>query len=467
MSLPLIRTRFAPSPTGALHIGGARTALFNYLFAKRLNGSFIIRIEDTDAERSRRHFEAALLEDLKWLGLDWDEGPDMGGGYGPYRQSERLKTYANHADILVEKGLAYPCFCSKQRLKELKERQVKSKTPPRYDNRCRGLKKEDLPQNAPHSIRFKVPEKTVKFHDAVHGDLSFDARGFGDFVIIGSDGVASYNFAVVVDDSLMRISHIIRGDDHLSNTPRQLLIFESLGLETPVYCHIPLVLSPEKNPLGKRDGAASIAGLREDGFLGQAVINAIARLGWAPDEGISGLKGLADSFELEKLSKSPSVFDIKRLKAFNKRLIEGMALQELLSRAFPDMTGSTDEEWIKDALTKARENAFTINDLRHILKPFFGEVDMTEDARLILSEPDARNILKALADEITSTEHIDDKGAGEIILRLKEKTGLKGKKLMLPIRAALTGRTEGIDTAGIIRILGKKRTMERLKPYGA
>ncbi len=462
-----VRTRFAPSPTGELHIGGARTALFNYLFAKRFNGSFIVRIEDTDIERSKRHFEDSLLNDLKWLGLDWDEGPDIGGGCGPYRQSERLHIYRSYSDLLVQKGLAYPCYCSRERLKELKELQIKTKTPARYDNRCRGLKKGDLPEDVSSVVRFKVPEETVKFHDALHGDLSFDARGFGDFVILGSDGAASYNFAVVIDDCLMKVSHIIRGDDHLSNTPRQMLISEALGFEIPEYCHIPLVLSMDKTPLGKREGGSSIAGMREGGLLSQAVINAIARLGWAPDEGISTLEGLVASFDLKRLSKSPSVFDMGRLMAFNRSHIEGMALTGLLNCAFPEAAGSKDEAWVKDALNIARKDAFTINDLREMLMPLFGGVEPTEDARLILTEPGSNDVIKALWSEINAAEQVDAGSADEIISRLKEKTGLKGGKLMLPLRAALTGRTKGIELAAVLRLLGKKKIMERLKQYGA
>jgi glutamyl-tRNA synthetase len=459
-----IRTRFAPSPTGLIHIGNARTALFNYLFAKRQNGSFILRIEDTDTQRSTREYEAALLRDLKWLGLCWDEGPDIGGGHGPYRQSERLGLYKGFADRLAAKGLAYPCYCSVERLKGLKESQIRSKTPPRYDNRCRSLDPKHAPEGIKPAIRFKVPERTVCFIDALHGKVSFDARQFGDFVIMGSDGVASYNFAVVVDDSTMDITHIIRGDDHLSNTPRQALLCEALGFKAPLYCHIPLVYSPERTPLGKRDESMSISALRDEGYLSQAVVNAMARLGWSPPADADGLESLTSSFGLERLSKSPSVFDLEGLKALNKKAMSRMPANELARALFPRMAV---DDWLKDAVTSARENAFTINGLRNILKPLVYDIELTDEADSVLKEKHAKGVLTAFSEEVRETERIDRPTARDIISKVREKTGEKGKRLMLPIRAALTGRLEGIELAEVVRLLGREKILERLKPYGA
>ncbi|MFQ5735480.1 MAG: glutamate--tRNA ligase [Thermodesulfobacteriota bacterium] len=270
--MPGVRTRFAPSPTGHLHIGNVRTALFNWLFARHFNGEFVLRMEDTDTARSDAAFEDSIIEDLSWLGLEWDEGPGgprggwggwgagSNGPHGPYRQSERLAIYDRHAAALLDKGLAYRCYCSKERLEALKAEQMKKGSPPRYDNRCRSLSPSEIPAGAAPLIRFMVRGRSVRFKDGVHGRMAFDTSAMGDFVIIGSDGVASYNFAVVVDDSEMGITHVLRGDDHLSNTPRQILLFEALGRTVPHYHHLPLVLSPSRSPLGKRDRGLPCAG---------------------------------------------------------------------------------------------------------------------------------------------------------------------------------------------------------------
>ncbi|MFZ3071984.1 MAG: glutamate--tRNA ligase, partial [Thermodesulfobacteriota bacterium] len=277
-----VRTRFAPSPTGLLHVGGARTALFNRLFAKNEGGVFILRIEDTDTSRSSKKYEEALMQDLSWLGLEWDEGPDKGGPFGPYRQSERLDIHLDYSRKLLNEGKAYLCYCSKERLEELKASRLKKGLPPRYDKRCRNGRPEGVPAGAGAAIRFKASGDKIEFEDMVHGRLSFEGAGMGDFIIIGSDNVAAYNFAAAIDDSLMRITHVIRGDDHLSNTPRQIMILNALGFAPPSYGHIPLVLSKDKTPLSKRDAKTSIAALRESGYLKEAVLNSAARLGWSP-----------------------------------------------------------------------------------------------------------------------------------------------------------------------------------------
>lgn len=459
-----VRTRFAPSPTGLLHVGSVRTALFNYLFARANKGKLVIRIEDTDVQRSSAEFEKAALEDIEWLGLRWDEGPD-GGGRGPYRQSERLDIYRGYADVLVEKGLAYRCFCTKERLDELKRSQISKGLPPRYDNRCRSIEGPDAPDGVVPVIRFKVPERPVRFTDAVHGPLSFDSRVIGDFVIIGSDAIASYNFAVVVDDALMSITHVIRGDDHISNTPRHVLLFDALGFAPPSYAHIPLVLSTDRTPLGKRDESASIRSLREDGFLPEAVLNTVARLGWQPREGLLGLDEMASSFSLKRLSRSPSVFDMETLRHFNRLSIEGADPARLVGLSGVGAEG-VDGERLKEIVGLLRHNAATLNDLKRLLNPFTGEaMAMTEEALSILREPYASTVIRAARAVVEGLPAIDEAGYATVIKSVKEATGEKGRRLFMPIRCALTGQTEGIELVNVFKILGRDRAVERLKGF--
>lgn len=460
--MPPVRTRFAPSPTGRLHVGNARTALLNLLFARRRNGGFVLRIEDTDVERSSVAYEDAITEDLSWLGIDWDEGPDKKGPHGPYRQSERLSIYSAHAQKLIEKGLAYWCYCSKERLETLKAEQIRRGIPPRYDNRCRAFK-EAPPDGAPPALRFKVPAKNVAFNDGVHDGLSFDASIMGDFVIAGSDGIASYNFAVVVDDALMEITHIIRGDDHLSNTPRQILLYEAFGFAPPEYFHVPLVLSVDKTPLGKRDGAASLKGLREEGFLPLAVLNAIARLGWSPGrEGVLGLDEMIRAFDGTHLSVSPSVFDPERLKAYNKTVIGEMPGAELLG-----LSGLPEEPDAVEAADAVKANASTIKEFAELAAPFIREVEPDNQAIAILNEPGSKTVLKAAREAVLNAVALDEEACGGIISEVKKKTGAKGRALFMPIRAALTGRTEGIELANILKLLGRERAAKRLERFAS
>lgn len=460
-----VRTRFAPSPTGFLHIGNARTALFNWLFARKHGGRFILRIDDTDTNRSEGPYELALFEDLKWLGIAWDEGPDLGGDYAPYRQSERLRTYKAHAEKLVAEGKAYRCYCTNERLKELKAAQEAQNKPPRYDGRCRALKPGEAPEVASPVIRFRVPHhKEILFNDGVHGPISFDSCSIGDFIIMGSDGIASYNFAAVVDDALMEITHIIRGDDHLSNTPRQILLFDALGLKPPVFNHIPLVLGPDKSPLSKRHGTSSIRGLRNDGYLPEAVVNAMARLGWSPGEAFLIPFQMALAFSIEKLSNSPSEFDLERLKSFNKEAIQKKGTQALIRAASID-PDELDWDWLEEALALIKPNASTIKEMKNLLLPFIQEPALDGGAGAALSEVSAKAVIKAFRAEAEKYPVLDEGSYKAIIESVKALTGEKGKGLYLPIRLALTGADEGIELANVLRLLGKKRVLERLEKF--
>jgi len=294
-----MRVRFAPSPTGQLHVGNARTALFNWLLARGKDGTFILRIEDTDAERSTRESEVSILEDLRWLGLDWDEGPDVGGPHGPYRQSERLHLYASYANELIGGDHAYYCFCSPQTLDSERRSMLAAGRPPKYGGTCRGLSKEESAKRVEAGerpvIRFRVPEGVdVTFEDLVRGDVTFSSEVIGDPVIVRSDGRPAYNFAVVVDDAVMEITHVIRGEDHISNTPRQILIYQALGFPPPSFAHLSMVMGPDHTPLSKRHGATSLAEFRERGYLPEALTNYLALIGWSPRSGGGDAEGDAE-----------------------------------------------------------------------------------------------------------------------------------------------------------------------------
>ena len=451
------RTRFAPSPTGYLHLGNARTALFNWLHARHCGGSFILRIEDTDTVRSNPSYETAIIKDLRWLGLEWDEGPDVGGQAGPYRQSERLRFYTSYAEWLVRNEAAYRCWCTKERLSELKAAQIKAGVAPRYDGRCRDAGLAGAGSSSTPVIGFKTPHRAVRFGDEVHGALTFDANTYGDFVIVGSDGVASYNFAVVVDDALMNITHVIRGDDHLSNTARQIMLFQALGFAVPVYAHIPLVLGRDRHPLSKRDNGASIRHLAEAGYLPEAIINSVARLGWTPaaGEGVLGLTEMASTFDLKRLSKSASVFDMDRLRAFNKTVIEktdGTTLARLAEAP----------EQAAGLIDAVKPNAETIADIRVLIAPFIGGLTLDYEARKSLDVPASKAVIRAFIDEASKFDVLDETVYDTIIKAVKATTGEKGRQLFLPIRCGLTGMAHGIELIKILKILGRQEALARL-----
>lgn len=461
LSVPanIIRTRFAPSPTGLLHIGNARTALFNWLFARGRGGDFLLRIEDTDLARSQALFESSIMEDLRWLGLEWDEGPDLGGPKGPYRQSERLGLYLDFAFRLLEKGLAYKCICTRERLEELKKEQTAKGLPPRYDNRCRALDSSDIPPDANPVVRFRVPEKTVSFADGVHGPMTFDARTFGDFVIIGSDGAASYNFAAAIDDAMMEITHIIRGDDHISNTPRQILLLEALGFRAPFFTHIPLVLGPDRAPLSKRQESVSLKSLREEGCLPEAVVNTIARLGWNPGEDFMALDGMSKAFSLERLSKSPSIFDIEKLRFHNRAAILNADPVRLANLA--GLAG----EGRAEVAGEVKKSASTLAELARLAAPFLEETAPSADILEALGAPESKKVVAAFRKALEGVETVSEASYNELMAKVKDETKEKGKRLFLPLRGALTGASEGIELLAVLRLLGKEKALKRLRKY--
>ncbi len=324
-----VRVRFAPSPTGHLHVGNARTALFNWLFARQAGGVMVLRIEDTDLERSEARFESQLLEDLKWMGIDWDEGPDVGGEYAPYRQSDRLDVYREHAERLVSEGKAYLCFCSQEELERDREEKLKNQLPPIYSGKCRTLDPAEAQQRRANgeacAIRLRIPEHPIRFHDIVHGMVEFASEVVSDPIILRSSGIPVYNYVVVVDDALMKITHVIRGDDHLSNTPKQVALYEALGWQVPEFAHLSTILGADRERLSKRHGATSIANFRDMGVLPEALMNYLALLGWAPSGGtreIFSPEELKHEFTLERVTPSPAVFDMEKLYWLNRHYIK-------------------------------------------------------------------------------------------------------------------------------------------------
>jgi glutamyl-tRNA synthetase len=457
-----VRVRFAPSPTGQLHVGNARTALFNWLLARGGSGTFILRIEDTDAERSTRESESAILRDLRWLGLDWNEGPDIGGGHGPYRQSERLHLYQSYATELLAAGAAYHCFCTTAQLDAERQEQLAEGRPARYAGTCRRLSHEQaasrIAAGERPAIRFRVPDgRDVVFTDAVRGDVRFQTDVIGDPVIVRADGTPAYNFAVVVDDALMEVTHVVRGEDHISNTPRQILLYEALGFTPPIFAHLSLVMGPDHSPLSKRHGATSVAEFRAKGYLPEALVNYLALIGWSPGNGdeLLPIDELARRFSLEGVGHSAGVFDEEKLAWANRhylKLADPARLAELSLPYFkeaglemsPDAAGLG---FLASAMAMASASVDRLSQVPGRLGFLFGydAASVLGDATLRdeMGADGARAVVAALAEELASAPRLDREKFREIANRVKARTGQKGKALFHPIRVVLTGRAEG------------------------
>ncbi len=467
-----VRVRFAPSPTGQLHVGNVRTALFNWLFARQQGGHFILRIEDTDLERSRQEYEATLLEDLRWFGLDWDEGPDVGGAYGPYRQSERVDIYRRSARELVESGRAYPCFCTEEDLSRERAQAVAEHRPYTYSGRCRQLSANEvahrLQAKTPHTIRFRVRPGLVAWDDLVHGRIEWSADLIGDFVILKSDGWPVYNFAVVVDDRLMRITHVIRGDGHLPNTPRQLLLYEALQAPPPLFAHLSTVLGPDGTKLSKRHGATSLGEFREKGYVPEALFNYLALLGWAPPEGQGEILSRTDLlalFRLERVSKAPAIFDITKLNWMNRTYIKAMPREKLVDAAslYLEKAGRIGPErdenmraWLGSVVEAVITHLDTLSDIVTHTSVIF-EYDL-EAARAVpeiahlLGSEEALEVLRLLDEELAKETTLTRETFRAACARVSQRTGRKGRALLHPLRLALTARPSGPELDKLIPI---------------
>jgi glutamyl-tRNA synthetase len=473
----MMRVRFAPSPTGQLHVGNARTALFNWLLARGQAGTFILRIEDTDLERSTRESEERILEDLRWMGLDWDEGVDAGGDFGPYHQSARLDVYREHAQRLIRDGHAYFCFCSAEKLEADRAAQLAAGRPPRYAGTCRSLDPDESARRRaggePAVIRLHVPDgRNVLFDDIVRGPVSFHTDVIGDPVLVRSDGMPAYNFAVVVDDALMRITHVVRGEDHISNTPRQVLLYEALGWTPPSFAHLSLVMGPDHAPLSKRHGATSVAEFRARGYLPEALVNYLALIGWSPrsskfkvqsseldaeDGELLPAAELARRFRLEDVSHSAGVFDEHKLAWVNRHYLKTALPERLVELSVPflrqagivvgDLSDGA-RAWLGAVVPGAAASVDRLAEIPDRLSTIF-----RFDAAATVAQPGlgqelddagARTVVTALADELAGTARLVDKETFRAAAtRLREKTGLKGRALLHPVRVALTGAAEG------------------------
>jgi nondiscriminating glutamyl-tRNA synthetase len=459
-----MRVRFAPSPTGHLHVGNARTALFNWLAARGRQGTFILRIEDTDVERSTRESEQAIREDLQWMGLNWDEGIDVGGEFGPYRQSERLGIYAAHARQLLDAHHAYYCFCSPEKLEADRQAQLKQGLPPKYLGTCRAIAPDDAEARVSAGekavIRLRVPSaREVAFDDLVRGRVVFHTDVIGDPVLVRSDGMPAYNYAVVIDDALMRVTHVIRGEDHISNTPRQVLLYEAFGWPPPLFAHLSLVMGPDHTPLSKRHGATSVAEFRQKGYLPEALVNYLALIGWSPGEGeeVLPLDELARRFDLSAVAHSAGVFDEDKLAWVNRHYLKAADPSVLTELAVPFLrqagivVGALTElgrEWlvsIVPVLAGSVDRLTQVPERLHTIFSFDAEAALgREEIRAELSSEGGRRVVVALAQELATSARLSDRELFRAAAnRVKDVSGQKGKALFHPIRAILTGEAQG------------------------
>jgi glutamyl-tRNA synthetase len=495
-----MRVRFAPSPTGHLHVGNVRTALFNWLLARGRSGTFILRIEDTDVERSTADSDAMILGDLRWLGLDWDEGPEVGGPVGPYRSSERLASYQSRARVLVEEGRAYYCFCTPEQLDAERQQALANNLPPKYAGRCARIDeaaaKRRVQSGEAAATRFRTPEnREVAFIDLVRGDIRFHTDVIGDQVLLRSDGHPAYNFAVVVDDALMGVTHVVRGEDHISNTPRQILIYEALGFTPPAFGHVAMVLGPDHTKLSKRHGAVSVDEFREKGYLPEALLNYLALLSWSPGENqeILPIAEMAKRFSLSDVGHSASVFDEEKLAWVNRHYLKDADHDRLARLSTPYLeragfvTGRLTPEGVAYLVSLVPLFNTSVDRLEQVPSRLrqlfhFSPAAALED-RTIRGEAEgpARHVIEALAAELQGAPPLLDRQAFRGVAdRVKQKTGQKGRALFHPIRIALTGSADGPEldllvpamergaaldsSAGIARVTGPR---ERAQDFHA
>lgn len=476
-----IRVRYAPSPTGHLHIGNARTALFNYLYARSQGGKFIIRIEDTDKKRNIAGGEESQLKYLKWLGMDWDESVDVGGEYGPYRQSERNHLYEKYNHELLEKGLAYKCYCTEAELEAEREEQSARNETPHYSGRCRHLTNEQQEQfekeGREPSLRFKVPTgKIISFEDMVKGHVSFESDGMGDFVIVKKDGTPTYNYAVVLDDHLMKISHVLRGDDHISNTPKQLVIYEAFGWEPPVFGHMTLIVNESRKKLSKRDESIIqfIEQYEELGYLPEALFNFITLLGWSPsgEEEIFSKEEFIEIFDSARLSKSPALFDQQKLAWMNNQYMKKADLDRVVQLALPHLVKAgkisenrtaEEESWVRSLISLYHDKMSFGAEIVEMSDQFFREeINYDEEAKEVLAGEQVPEVLTAFLAEVDQLEEFKADAIKAAVKAVQKATGHKGQKLFMPVRAAATGQTHGPDLMLAMELIGKEKVKERV-----
>ncbi|MCX7883724.1 MAG: glutamate--tRNA ligase [Caloramator sp.] len=475
------RVRFAPSPTGHLHIGGARTALFNYLYAKRTGGKFIVRIEDTDLNRSTSESESAIIEGLKWFGINWDEGIEVGGPDEPYRSTERNHIYEPYVKKLLDEGKAYYCYCSEEEIEKERQESLSKGETYKYSGKCRNLteeeKKELEAKGIKPVVRFRVPDdEPIIIDDVVRGKVEFNSNDIGDFIIVKSDGIPVYNFAVVIDDHLMKITTVIRGEEHLSNTPRQILIYKALGFDIPKFAHVSLILGKDRTKMSKRHGSTWVEQYRDAGYLPEALINFLALLGWSPegDEEIFSLEELCEKFSLDRVVKNPAVFDIDKLNYINGIYIRKSSIDRMVDLCIPYLKNAgyiTDEfakenrDWITLLVSTFRERISYLSEIvNHVSILFNDEVKLEdEEAASVLKQEHVEGLLDELYDLVKVSDKLDNEIIQNIFKELKNRTGAKGKSLFMPVRVALTGQVHGAELVNIIELLGKDNVLKRIE----
>jgi len=475
-----VRVRFAPSPTGRPHVGNIRTAMFNWLLARHTGGRFILRIEDTDMTRRVEGAVEYMMEGLRWLGMDWDEGPEVGGDYGPYYQSQRLPLYQEVAARLIAQGDAYPCYCSPERLDTMRKEQIARKQPPGYDRCCRDLSREECQAKEAAGItpvvRFKVPGRgTIKFTDLIYGEVSFELANLDDFVLLKSDGYPTYHLANVVDDHAMAISHVIRAEDWISSTPRHLLIYQALGYAPPAYVHHPLIVGPDRAKLSKRHGSVSLLDYREQGYLPETMFNFLSLIGWSLDDKteIMTRQELIDNFSLERIGKTGAVFNRDKLEWMNGVYIRALSVDDFTGRALPFLEKGLpdavkrplDKNYVRRIMPLVQERAKTLAEVPELAGFFFVD-ELDYDAELLVGKkmtPEfTRGALETSAERLKDLASFDETSLEGLLRPLAEELNLRTGQLFGALRTAVTGRTATPPLFATMAVLGRERCLKRI-----
>ncbi|WP_353893086.1 glutamate--tRNA ligase [Proteinivorax hydrogeniformans] len=485
-----VRVRFAPSPTGYLHIGSLRTALYNYIYAKQQKGKFIIRVEDTDRTRIVETAIENLIDSLAWAGIEHDEGVFLDkdsnktiqkGEYGPYIQSERLDIYKKHIDELLKKEKAYYCFCSKERIEKVRDQQKEKGETPKYDGHCKGLDDEEVQRRLAvgeqHVIRLSLPtESDISFDDAVRGTVTINTKDMDDQVLIKADGFPTYHFAVVVDDYLMEITHVVRGEEWLTSTPKHVYLFKAFGWEAPQYIHLPTVLNKDKKKLSKRQGDVAVGDFKNKGYLPEAMVNYLALVGWSPNNNqeLFSIDDLIEQFSFERVSKTGGIFDIDKLNWINGQYIKSSSPERITDLAIPYLKNAgyiTDAdvegryEWIVTMVKSVQEKVSLISEIPQKVSFFFAdELEFeSEKAKQVLEGEQVSALCDAFINELNSIDEVDDEFTATIFKKIQKQTGVKGKSLFMPIRVMVTGQQHGPDIGGVLKVLGKENILKRVK----
>ncbi|HOA40462.1 MAG TPA: glutamate--tRNA ligase [Halanaerobiales bacterium] len=478
-----MRLRFPPSPTGKIHIGNMRTALFNWLWARKNNGTLVLRIEDTDLERSTKEFEDIIMKELNWLGLDVDEGVGVGGEYGPYRQSERVEIYREYADKLLVEGKAYYCFCTPEELQEMREEAARKGEMPRYNGHCRNLSPEEeeeyIKAGRKPVIRFKIPgqEQEIVLNDLIRGEIKFSPDVLDDFIIFKSDGMPTYNFAVVIDDALMKISQVIRGEDHISNTPKQILLYKALGFPVPEFAHLPLILDENRAKLKKRSDSDAIyvGEFRQKGYLPEALFNFLSLVGWSSkdEQEIMSREEIISRFDIADVNKSSAVFDVEKLNWMNGKYIREADLDRILELSLPYLqeAGLVGEEisgeeyqWLKKVIDVARRGVDYLSQIPAETELFFKELEYEDKEKAIeeFRDEEVELVFTSLKDKLKALTDFNQDSINDIFKEIRKELGVKPRKIYHPVRLALTGKNSGPELSDIIYIFGLEEVEKRL-----